>query len=168
MVFLMSGCKISALHKHEANQHQNLCQNVGIQPSKEGKLYPLEISLIPNKEGVNLRNRILEVFQDTPIYFSCPHKLNVQLDIRNRELVRYIDGTVGRYEIMATASFEVLDVDSGNIVFKNKVYSVITYNTASSQGVFEFNLYTPYYDSMFESMAREIFEAVRVFSKQKR
>ncbi|MDR1475164.1 MAG: hypothetical protein LBI30_01425 [Holosporales bacterium] len=128
-----------------------------------GKGYPIRISTIPNREGVDLRNRLIEAFQDTQIYFPFPCKMAAKLSIQNRELVKYSDGSTGRCEIACTVNYSLISIRTGKELLKSKASSTVTYNTASSEGLFELMIYEPYYNSMFEQIAREVYEQVRLF-----
>ncbi|MDR1031642.1 MAG: hypothetical protein LBL30_00765 [Holosporales bacterium] len=156
---LLGGCVIAPLHKNDAFENYAA-------PRASAKGYPIKISIIPDRDGINLRNRLLEAFQDTPIYFPFPCKLETKLTIQTRELVKYPDGSTGRNEMTCIAEYSIVSIETGKELLKDKASATITCNIASQEGQFEIMIYSPYYNSMFEQIARNIYESVKLYVRR--
>jgi hypothetical protein len=156
---LLGGCVIAPLHKNDAFEN---CAT----SHASAKEYPIKISIIPDRDGISLRNRLLEAFQDTPIYFPFPCKLETKLTIQTRELVKYPDGSTGRNEMTCIAEYSIVSIETGKELLKDKASATITCNIASQEGQFEIMIYSPYYNSMFEQIARDIYESVRLYVRR--
>jgi len=112
-------------------------------------LNSVEVSIIRDREGQQLRNRLLDFMNPHGYAINTKYRLDVQLVEAKRELSFRKDLVARRQELSLKAYFNVVDLNTGKVIFKNFSES---YNSFSLGPKSDFASFSSY---ISEKSARE-------------
>lgn len=98
------------------------------------ELSMVDIALIPNADGVFLRNILIDNFYQNG-YPSNPRlQLNVaNIQVQETDLDITIDSETTRKQIKLTTTLDLKEMDTGKIVLTKPIYAITSYNVLDSQ-----------------------------------
>lgn len=101
--------------------------------AKEG-LDKVEIDMIPDHEGVILRNTLIDNFYQGGYPSSPTHRLHVEkLATAESDLDITINSEATRKQIRITARFSLIDNATNKAALVRTIYSIASYNVLGSQ-----------------------------------
>lgn len=88
---------------------------------------------IPGRQGVHLRNQMLDAFtpQGTPT--NAAYRLGIKLDAVKEGLAIQANTQITRYNYSLTAKYELRDAVSGEVLDKGTTRAIAAYNVVDSQ-----------------------------------
>ena len=98
------------------------------------ELSMVDIALIPDADGVFLRNILIDNFYQNG-YPSNPRlQLNVaNIQVQETDLDITIDSETTRKQIKLTTTLDLKEMDTGKIVLTKPIYAITSYNVLDSQ-----------------------------------
>jgi LPS-assembly lipoprotein len=112
---------------------------------------------IQGRQGVHLRNQLMDVFTPGGTPTSAAYRLSIRLEEQKEGLAIQQDTRITRYNYNLTAKYELKDAVSGQILDKGISRSIAPYNVVDSQ----FATLSAERDAQ-ERAAREVGEDIRV------
>lgn len=101
--------------------------------AKEG-LDKIDIAMIPDEEGVILRNILIDNFYQNGYPSAPAYRLDVdRLAMTEADLDITINSEVTRKQIRITARFSLIDKTTNKSVLVRTVYAITSYNVLGSQ-----------------------------------
>ena len=112
---------------------------------------------IPGRQGVHLRNQMLDALTPDGTPGSSAYKLSIKLEDVKEGLAIQTNTQITRYNYRLTAKYELRDTVSGEVLDKGVARAIAAYNVADSQ----FATQTAERDAQ-ERAAREVGEDIRL------
>ena len=112
---------------------------------------------IPGRQGVHLRNQLLDALTPDGTPGSSAYKLSIKLDDVKEGLAIQTNTQITRYNYRLNAKYELRDTVSGEVLDKGVARAIAAYNVADSQ----FATQTAERDAQ-ERAAREVGEDIRL------
>ena len=119
-----------------------------------GQVY---VDPIPGRQGVHLRNQLLDAMTPGGTPSSAAYNLNVQLNDTKEGLAIQENTQITRYNYTLTAKYELRDAVSNEVLDKGTARAIAAYNVVDSQ----FGTQSAERDAQ-ERAAREVGEDIRL------
>ena len=112
---------------------------------------------IPGRQGVHLRNQMMDALTPAGTPSSAAYKLSIKLEDVKEGLAIQANTQITRYNYRLTAQYELRDTVSGEVLDKGLARAIAAYNVADSQ----FATQSAERDAQ-ERAAREVGEDIRL------
>jgi LPS-assembly lipoprotein len=112
---------------------------------------------IPGRQGVHLRNQMMDALTPEGTPSSAAYKLSIKLEDVKEGLAIQANTQITRYNYRLTAQYELRDTVSGEVLDKGLARAIAAYNVADSQ----FATQSAERDAQ-ERAAREVGEDIRL------
>ncbi|MEQ1867961.1 MAG: LPS assembly lipoprotein LptE [Micropepsaceae bacterium] len=112
---------------------------------------------IPGRQGVHLRNQMMDALTPQGTPSSAAYKLSIKLEDVKEGLAIQSNTQITRYNYRLTAQYELRDTVSGEVLDKGLARAIAAYNVADSQ----FATQSAERDAQ-ERAAREVGEDIRL------
>lgn len=112
---------------------------------------------IQGRQGVHLRNQLLDAFTPGGTPTSAAYRLTIKLEDQKEGLAIQADTRITRYNYNLTAKYELKDSVSGKVLDKGIARAIAAYNVVDSQ----FATLSAERDAQ-ERAAREVGEDIRI------
>ncbi len=112
---------------------------------------------IPGRQGVHLRNQMMDALTPEGTPSSAAYKLSIKLEDVKEGLAIQSNTQITRYNYRLTAQYELRDTVSGEVLDKGLARAIAAYNVADSQ----FATQSAERDAQ-ERAAREVGEDIRL------
>jgi len=118
---LLTGCGFSPVYREDSSN------------SVRQYLAQIEVAQIDGYRGLQLRNRLNEKTSPTGVVDVPRFRLSVSLKSSTEAVLILLDNTVTRQNLRMNASFTLIDLSSGEMVFKGNSVSVGSYNVVNTE-----------------------------------
>ena len=118
---LLTGCGFSPVYREDSSN------------SVRQYLAQIEVAQIDGYRGLQLRNRLNEKTSPTGVVDVPRFRLSVSLESSTEAVLILLDNTVTRQNLRMNASFTLIDLSSGEMVFKGNSVSVGSYNVVNTE-----------------------------------
>lgn len=92
----------------------------------------IKISLVPNREGQQLRNNLLDKLNPYGEPSDPLYRLDLKLDTTKTGMSLRRDGTYQRYKLQSIVSYQLFDLAAGKIIYKDAARQSASYLVAGS------------------------------------
>ena len=118
---LLTGCGFTPVYRQDSSNsvRQNLDQ--------------IEVAQIGGHRGLQLRNRLNEKISSKGVVDVPRFRLSVVLESSTEAVLIQLDNTATRQNLRMKASFTLIDLSSGETVFKGNSVSVGSYNVVNTE-----------------------------------
>jgi LPS-assembly lipoprotein len=118
---LLTGCGFSPVYREDSSN------------SVRQYLAQIEVAQIDGIRGLQLRNRLNEKTSPTGVVDVPRFRLSVVLESSTEAVLILLDNTATRQNLRMNASFTLIDLSSGETVFKGNSVSVGSYNVVNTE-----------------------------------
>ncbi|MBT3627541.1 MAG: hypothetical protein HOM52_07215 [Rhodospirillaceae bacterium] len=121
VIVILAACGFRPVHQFKNDQ------------SIQQDLWSINVSPIAGRDGLVLRNRLLEKFSPRGNTDAPEYQLSVQLTKTTEALLIQLDNTATRINLKMNAVFVLLNLTTEATVYKGSAYSVGSYNVVESE-----------------------------------
>ncbi|WP_247886777.1 LPS assembly lipoprotein LptE [Azospirillum sp. SYSU D00513] len=93
----------------------------------------VEIGLIPERRGQQLRNLLIDRFHNSPSNGGMPYRLETGVSASEQKLALRKDASAERAQLVVVAPYRLIDNRDGKVVLQSQARAMISYNVLEQQ-----------------------------------
>lgn len=121
------------------------------------ELNAISIDAASDRVGQEIRNQLIDRFGSDPASGSKRYRLSLEIEKQTQALAIQFDDTITRFNLFLTAQFDLVDLSTGAVIYRDTARSIGSYNVVQS----EFATLISEQDAA-KRAAREVSEEIRM------